>query len=261
MDLGIAGRVALVMGAGGGLGSAIAAALAREGALVAGGDITHEHLVTTQTRLAHEGQAFLPVVADLRDLTSLEKAVATTESELGPVSILVNNTGGPPPGPAAGVATQVWRDHFDAMVASVFHLTDVVLPGMRSAGWGRIITSASSGVIAPIPNLAISNALRSTLVGWSKTLAGEVGGEGVTANVVVPGRIATARVAQLDHARADREGRSAQDVATASAATIPAGRYGRPEEYADAVAFLASERASYINGSVVRVDGGMLANI
>jgi len=132
---------------------------------------------------------------------------------------------------------------------------------MKARGWGRIITNTSSGVIAPIPNLAISNALRMSLVGWSKTLAREVAKDGITANIVVPGRIATARVATLDNARAKREGRSVEEVAAESAASIPIGRYGKPEEYADVVAFLASTRAAYITGSVIRVDGGMITSI
>jgi 3-oxoacyl-[acyl-carrier protein] reductase len=147
------------------------------------------------------------------------------------------------------------------MVLSVIAITDRVLPGMKARGWGRILTSTSSGVISPIANLAISNALRLSLVGWSKTLAREVGKDGITANVIVPGRIATARVAALDTAKAKREGRSAEEVAAESQGTIPLGRYGKPEEYADVVAFLASERATYITGSIVRVDGGMITSI
>jgi len=177
------------------------------------------------------------------------------------VDILINNTGGPPPTSAAGQDPALWAKQFQAMVLSVIAITDRVLPGMKSRGWGRIITSTSSGVIAPIPNLAISNALRLTLVGWSKTLAREVGKEGITVNIIVPGRIATSRVATLDNARAKREGRTVEEVAAESAATIPVGRYGKPEEYADVVAFLASERAAYLTGSVVRVDGGMITSI
>jgi 3-oxoacyl-[acyl-carrier protein] reductase len=261
MDFGIGGRVALVMGAGGGLGGAISAALAREGVQVAGGGVTPEHLADTESRLAQQGLSFFPVKADLRDLATLDAAVAAVEERLGTVSILVNNTGGPPPGLAAGVPVEVWREHFESMVAAVFYLTDRVLPDMRAAGWGRIITSASSGVVAPISNLAISNALRSALVGWSKTLSNEVAADGVTANVVVPGRIATDRIISLDEARGRREGRPTADVSAASVATIPVGRYGRPEEYADVVAFLASTRSSFVNGSIVRVDGGMIPSI
>ena len=147
------------------------------------------------------------------------------------------------------------------MVASVIATTDRVLPGMIARRWGRIITSTSSGVIAPIANLAISNALRLSLVGWSKTLAREVARDGVTCNVVVPGRIATDRTRFLDEKRAEREGRSVDQVEASSLGAIPAGRYGDPREYADVVAFLASTRASYVTGSTVRVDGGQIASI
>ena len=147
------------------------------------------------------------------------------------------------------------------MVLSVIALTDRVLPSMRQRKWGRIITSTSSGVVAPIPNLGISNALRLSLVGWSKTLAREVGGDGITTNIVLPGRIATPRITFLDEQKARREGRAVEEIAAESVASIPVGRYGRPEEYADVVAFLASERAAYVTGSVIRIDGGLIASI
>jgi 3-oxoacyl-[acyl-carrier protein] reductase len=175
--------------------------------------------------------------------------------------VLVNNTGGPPPTTAAGQSQELWSKHFQSMVLSVVALTDRVLPGMRQRKWGRIITSTSSGVVAPIPNLGLSNALRLSLVGWSKTLAREVGPDGITANIVLPGRVATKRIVALDTAKAEREGRGVQDVTTESAGAIPLGRYGDPKEYGDVVAFLASERASYITGSVIRVDGGLIASI
>jgi 3-oxoacyl-[acyl-carrier protein] reductase len=132
---------------------------------------------------------------------------------------------------------------------------------MRDRKWGRIITSTSSGVVAPIPNLAISNTLRTSLLGWSKSLAREVAADGVTVNVVVPGRIATSRTQFLDDQRAQREAKSVDDVRAESSKTIPMGRYGDPEEYAAAVAFLASAKASYITGSSLRIDGGLLASI
>lgn len=132
---------------------------------------------------------------------------------------------------------------------------------MRASKWGRIITSTSSGVIAPIANLGISNALRLTLVGWSKTLAREVGRDGITANIILPGRIATARIRYLDEEKAKREGRSVESVTEESTGAIPVGRYGRPEEYANAVTFLASGPAAYITGSTIRIDGGLIASI
>jgi 3-oxoacyl-[acyl-carrier protein] reductase len=147
------------------------------------------------------------------------------------------------------------------MVSSLIQLTDKVLPDMHNAGWGRIITSTSSGVIAPIANLGMSNTLRMALVGWSKTLASEVAGDGITVNVMVPGRISTQRLGQLDAARAGREGTSVEEVAAKSAASIPAKRYGKPEEYGAVAAFLASQQASYMTGSVIRVDGGMIPSI
>ncbi len=132
---------------------------------------------------------------------------------------------------------------------------------MRQRKWGRIITSTSMGVVAPIPNLGMSNTLRASLVGWSKTISRELARDGITANILAPGRILTDRVRSIDANQAKREGKSVEDVAAASQATIPMGRYGDPREFADMAAFLASPRASYITGSVIRVDGGALANV
>jgi 3-oxoacyl-[acyl-carrier protein] reductase len=261
LDLGISGRVALVMGAGSGLGAAICAALAAEGFRVAGGGRRREALDPTRAALRERGSDLLLTPVDLRDLDALDTVVERVESELGPVDILVNNTGGPPPTTASGVPADQWRRHFDAMVTPAFHLTDAVLPGMRRRGWGRILTSTSSGVIAPIPNLALSNTLRAALVAWSKTLASEIGRGGVTSNIVLPGRIDTERVASLDRNRAEREGRSVEEVRADSVVTIPVGRYGRPDEYGAAVAFLAGDHASFITGSVTRIDGGLIPSV
>ena len=261
MDLGIRGKTALVLGAGGGLGGAIAQALAREGVKVALGDIDLAAAEATATVIRAQGGVALALEWDLGDLAVIEPNVARIEAELGDVDILVNNTGGPKPSTVSGQDAALWRQSFEAMVLSVIAITDRVLPGMRERKWGRIITSTSSGVVAPIPNLAVSNALRLSLVGWSKTLAGEVARDGVTANIVLPGRIATDRIRFLDEQRAKRENRSVAEVAAASTGSIPAGRYGEPQEYANVVAFLASEAASYVNGSVIRVDGGMIASI
>lgn len=260
MELGIKNRTALVLGAGGGLGRAISLALAAEGAKIAVADIDGKAVAETESAIAANNGKSIGLTWDLADLSVIDPNITRTEAELGPVEILVNITGGPPPTTAAGQDPALWSKHFQSMVLSCIAITDRVLPKMRKNRWGRIITSTSSGVVSPIPNLGISNALRMSLVGWSKTLAREVGADGITTNIILPGRIATDRIKFLDDAKAKREGRTVEDVAAESARTIPLGRYGKPEEYAATVAFLASEQAAYITGSVIRVDGGMIAS-
>ncbi|MFJ3058047.1 SDR family oxidoreductase [Herbaspirillum sp. NPDC087042] len=261
MDLKISGRRALVMSAGGGLGSEIALALAAEGVEMYLADRDAAALDVTAQRIREAGGNCSCYTWDLAQPNQWQAGIEQVLQRAGTIDILVNNTGGPPPGPAHGHSTAVWRNAFESMVLSVIGITDLLLPGMREQRWGRIITSTSSGVVAPIANLGLSNATRISLLGWSKSLAREVARDGVTVNVVVPGRIATRRTQFLDAARAEREGRAADDIEKESAASIAMGRYGRPEEYADVVSFLASERASYVTGSTVRVDGGLIASI
>lgn len=261
MNLELEGKTVLVLGAGGGLGSEIAVNFAREGAQVALADINREALDATLERMAEFNVNSTSIVWDLADLDVIDANISHIEQQLGSVDILINNTGGPPPSLASGQGADVWQRWFQAMVQSVTGITDRVLPSMQANGWGRVITSTSSGVISPIPNLGLSNALRSALVGWSKTLAGEVGKDGITANIILPGRIATKRILFLDEQKAKREDRSVDEVRAESLASIPVGRYGEPREYADAVVFLASQRASYITGSVTRIDGGYISSI
>lgn len=261
MDLGIRGRTALVLGAGGGLGGAIAAALGREGAKLAIADINAKALEATAAKLKGAGVAVEPFVWNIAEAAGDHSRIGEILAATGGIDILVNNTGGPPPSLVSGVPMATWSEYFTSMVLSVIAITDAVLPSMRTRKWGRVVTSASSGIIAPIPNLGLSNALRTSLAGWSKTLAREVAADGITSNLIIPGRIATQRIQMLDEKKAEREGRSVEDVRKESLASIPMKRYGEPAEYADAVAFLASERASYITGSIIRIDGGYIPSI
>lgn len=256
MDLKIAGKRALVMGASRGLGRAVAEGLLAEGVQV----IAVSRNADAIRDWAGDRPGLTALSADLTDLASID-ALADTLLAEGGVDILVNNSGGPPPSPAATTARGDWLTQFQAMAANLFHLTGRLLPPMRARQWGRILTIASSGVEQPIPNLALSNGIRAAVVGWSKTLAAETAADGVTVNIVMPGRIQTTRVAELDAAAAARSNSTVDAVQKASAATIPAGRYGRPEEFAAMVVFLASDQASYVTGSRVRVDGGAIRSI
>lgn len=262
MDLGLKGKTAFVLGGGRGLGRGIADALAAEGvdvALASRDKAALERAVLDIT--AKTGSRALPLVADLAEQESVQTAFDEAERALGPVDILVNNSGGPPPSGAGGVDASVWREQFERMVLAIIRLTDVALPGMRRRKWGRILTVASSGVVEPIPALGLSNTLRSALVGWSKTLAQEVACDGITVNVLVPGRIATDRVRALDAHTASQSGAHAQDVTAERAVQIPVGRYGTIAEFGAVAAFLASQKASYVTGSLIRVDGGAMRSV
>lgn len=261
MDLGIAGRTALVTGGGGGLGSAISRQLAAEGAKVVVADLDIQAAEAARAAIGEAGGEALALAWDIGDLELIEEKVGEIESALGTIDILVNISGGPAAALVTDTPVAGWTAHFQSMVAATIAITNRVLPAMRQQGWGRVVTSTSSGVVAPIPNLGVSNSLRLALVGWSKTLAREIAPDGVTANIVVPGRVATGRIRYLDEAKAGRENRPLDEIVAESTASIPMRRYGDPEEYADAVAFLASERASYITGSVMRVDGGYIPSV
>lgn len=247
MDLGLSGRVALVMGASQGIGEAIAAAIAREGARVA---VVSRSLGRVEEAAATIERDVTPFVADATDLDRLAELPAEVEAAVGPIDILVANTGGPPLGGALSHALEEWERAYRSLVLAPRVLTGAVVPGMRERGWGRIVNVGSSSTREPIPGLNLSNAHRMAAVGFLKTLSREVAADGVTVNTVATGRFATERIASNYGSMEAAEAAAQRDV--------PAGRLGRPEEYGDLVAFLCSERAAYITGAVIPIDGGML---
>jgi 3-oxoacyl-[acyl-carrier protein] reductase len=247
MDLGLEGRVALVMGASRGLGRAIAAVLAREGARVA---IASRSLERLEEAAAEIGPAAAAFVADASDPERLAALPAEVADALGPVDILVANTGGPPFGGAFAHGLEEWEQAYRSLVLAPRVLAEAVVPGMRERGWGRIVNVGSNTTREPNPALNLSNAHRMAAVGFLKTLAGEVAGDGITVNTVATGRFATERLADA--------GGSLEGAEAAARREVPAGRLGTPEEYGDLVAFLCSERAAYITGTVIPIDGGLL---
>ena len=251
MDLGIDGRVALVMGASKGIGRGVAAALAREGARVAIASRSLERLESAAAEIEGELRAFEADTDDLRRLAALPGEV---EEAVGPVEILVTNTGGPPSGGALEHAIEEWEAAYRSLVLAPRVLVEAVLPRMRERSWGRIVNVGSSSTIEPIPGLALSNTHRAAAVGWFKTLSREVAADGVTVNTVATGRFATERAAQ-------RYGGSLEQAEEVARRDVPAGRMGTPEEFGDLVAFLSSERAAYLTGAVIPLDGGMLRSV
>lgn len=262
MDLGLKNKRALVLASSSGLGLGIAGKLCAEGANVLLSGRSQDKLENAADRLTNLGPGTASyLVADLGDPTSAAALFDTAMDALGGVDILVNNTGGPPPGGVLGQDADTWRSEFDTMVVRLIEMTNLCVPGMRERGWGRVLTVASSGILQPIPNLSISNTIRSALVGWNKSLSNEVAADGVTLNILAPGRIHTDRTDQLDAAAAKRQGKSIDEVRKTSEATIPARRYGEVDEFASVAAFLVSAPASYVTGGIIRCDGGSIRGV
>jgi 3-oxoacyl-[acyl-carrier protein] reductase len=251
-------RRAVVGGATSGLGLAIADQLAADGADLLLWARSADRLSATaeQLRTRHPGRAVHILAADAGDPGAAAAISAAAEDTLGGVDVLVLNAGGPPPCPADATTAEGWRSALQLLAVTPIDLATRVLPGMRARGWGRVVAVLSSGVREPLPELCYSNAGRSALTAWLKTVAGTVAADGVTVNGVLPGRIATARVAALDAGRADRDGVPVEQVRAASEAGIPMRRYGQPAEFAAVAAFLASDAASYVTGSFLSCDGG-----
>ncbi|HEX5763753.1 MAG TPA: SDR family oxidoreductase [Solirubrobacterales bacterium] len=259
MDLGLQGRVALVMGASRGIGRGIASVLAREGARVAIASRSREKIEEAAEAIREEaaaveaGASVAPFVADTADLDRLAALPADVEAALGPVEILVANTGGPPYGGALAHDLPEWEAAYRELVLAPRVLVEAVIPGMRERGWGRIVNVGSNTTIEPNPALNLSNSHRMAAVGFLKTLSREVAGDGITVNTVATGRFATERLAD--------GGGSLEAAEAAAREEVPAGRLGQPEEYGDLVAFLCSERAAYVTGTVIPIDGGLLRSV
>jgi 3-oxoacyl-[acyl-carrier protein] reductase len=247
VKLGLENRVALVMGASRGIGRAIAAALAREGAKVA---IASRSLEKLEEAAAEIGEGVAPFAADAADLDRLAALPGEVERKLGAIEVLITNTGGPPFGGALDHELDDWENAYRSLVLAPRVLTGAVVPGMRGRGWGRIVNVGSSSTREPIGGLNLSNAHRMAAVGFLKTLSREVAADGITVNTVATGRFATERLADASGSLEGAEEGARQEV--------PAARLGRPEEYGDLVAFLCSERAAYITGTVIPIDGGLL---
>jgi 3-oxoacyl-[acyl-carrier protein] reductase len=252
VDLGLKGTTAIVCGASAGMGLAISQMLAAEGCAVTMFSRSPEKLEAAAARVP----GALAVAGDVRDDGAQEQAIARTLEQHGRLDILINNAGGPPPGTFAQAPEDAWLDAFELSLHSAIRFTRRALPHLKSSGRGRVVNITSWSVREPIPHLILSNTMRPGIVGWAKTVSHEFGPDGITVNTIAPGKIATGRMheiwnAQPDPAEAERRDRE----------SVPAKRLGEPEEIAAAVAFLCSDRAAYISGVVLPVDGGVLRGI
>lgn len=258
MDLGIRNRVAMVAAASKGLGRAAALSLAREGCRVSICGRSPESLESAREELEALGVQVLAFPCDVSRLEDLQDWHRETVERLGPVDILVTNTGGPKAALFQELSEEDWAAGIASTLMNVVRLCRLVLPGMRSRGWGRIVHVTSLVAKQPTPILTISSTLRAGLSALTKTLAQEAARDGVTVNALLPGHIMTDRQIHLGELKAKAEGIGLEDYFTRTAAAVPQGRIGRPEEVGDAIAFLCSERASYITGASLQVDGGII---
>jgi len=249
-------RSALVLGSTSGLGLAIAEGLAAEGARVAftgrRGD--------SARRVAERYSGALGLELDLADARSVERGLELVTDTFGEVDILVLNSGGPPFGTATALTGSALETSLRTLVLVQIDIVARLLPAMRTRKWGRIVGVGSSGIEQPIPGLVHSNAARAALDGYLKTLSREIAADGITVNMVLPGRIDTDRVNQLDGVRAEASGADLASVRAQAEGAIPIGRYGTPEEFANVVVFLCGDKASYVTGTHIRVDGGLVSS-
>ena len=256
MDFGLKGKRAIVMAASRGLGFASALGLAREGCRLVICSRDQERIDAAAATIRKDtGAEVTALVADVSSSSEAKRLVDAAVAAYGGLEIVVHNAGGPPAGETLAMTDEQWQKAFEQNLLSFTRIVGAAAPEMRKAGYGRVITIASSSIKQPIPNLALSNALRAGVWGIAKTLSRELAPQGILVNVIAPGRIDTERIAELDQANAQKSGKPIEDVRKASVASIPLGRLGRPEELANLVVFLASAAGSYITGQAITVDG------
>jgi len=256
MELGLKGKRAIVMAASRGLGYASALGLAREGCKLIVCSRDQARIDAAAAAIKTEtGAEVKALVADVSSASEAKRLVDAAVSAYGGLEIVVHNAGGPPAGETLQMTEEQWQKAFEQNLLSFTRIVAAAAPEMKKAGYGRVLTIASSSIKQPIPNLALSNALRAGVWGIAKTLSRELAPQGILVNVIAPGRIDTERIAELDQANAQKSGKSVEDVRKASIGGIPLGRLGRPEELANLVVFLASQAGSYITGQAITVDG------
>jgi 3-oxoacyl-[acyl-carrier protein] reductase len=262
MDLGLKDKVAMVAGASRGLGYAVARGLAAEGVRVSIASRNQDAIAAAAQRIGGETyQDTLASAVDVRDAKSIEAWHAKTTEKFGGVDLLFVNAGGPPAGPSLSFDDAAWTTAFETLVLSAVRMVRLAVPSMKARGGGAIVVSTSSAVKEPIPNLALSNIVRASVAAMSKTLANELAPDRIRVNHLLPGRIDTDRVRELDVIRGKASNSSADAVRETYSKTIPLGRYGHPDEYGAAAVFLFSDAARYITGASLQVDGGMIRSV
>ncbi len=261
MDLGLSGKVALVAGSSRGLGRAIAEELAAEGASLVLCARREDSLQEARSAIEQRGARVIAVAADLSESAQVERVVEAGMREFEGIDILVTNAGGPPAGPFEQHSPEAWDRAVQLTLGSVLNLTRAVLPGMKERRWGRILNVTSIAVKQPVDGLILSNSVRAAVTGFARTLANEIAPWGITVNNVLPGYTRTERLDELAAANSKAKGISPEEARAAWEAQIPMGRLGEPREFAALVAFLASERASYITGTSITVDGGWVRGL
>jgi 3-oxoacyl-[acyl-carrier protein] reductase len=262
MNLQLKGKVALIAGASKGLGYAVAHAMAEEGAIVSISSRDDASIAAAASRIERDtGTKVLAMPVDVRSADGIRRWIGTTEERFGGIDALMTNSGGPPAGPAISFDDAVWQDAAELLLFSTLRMVRAAVPSMQARGGGAILVSTSSSVKEPIQNLGLSTVLRASVSALAKTLAIELAPSKIRVNQIIPGRIDTDRLRQLDEINAKKQGVPVQEAKAKSISAIPLGRYGETPEFGRVAAFLLSDAASYVTGATVQVDGGMIRSV